>query len=71
MRVLQCHSGILAAVLAAIPFASGTAQSAPPAAVSEAAVDRMIDLNRRAYADIQEQHYRAAKYRLSEALVIS
>jgi hypothetical protein len=71
VRVLQCHSGILAAVLAAIPFASSAAQSALPAAVSEAAVDRMIDLNRRAYADIQEQHYRAAKYRLSEALVIS
>jgi hypothetical protein len=71
VRSLQCHSGILAAVLAAIPFAAGGAQSAQPAAVNEAAVDRMIDLNRRAYADIQEQHYQAAKYRLSEALVIS
>jgi hypothetical protein len=68
---LQRHSGILAAVLAAIPFAASSARSAQSAAVNETAVDRMIDLNRRAYADIQEQHYQAAKYRLAEALVIS
>jgi len=31
----------------------------------------MIDLNRKAFQDILEQHFQAAKYRLSEAMVIS
>ena len=71
MPTLQCLSGILAALVAAIPIAAGSARAAESAAVNEAAVDRMIDLNKKAYADIQEQHFQAAKYRLSEALVIS
>ena len=70
MRTLQRLSGILAAVLAAVPCAASSARAAEPAAIGEAAVDRMIDLNKKAYADIQEQHFQAAKYRLSEALVI-
>jgi len=47
------------------------ARSAESGAVSEAGVDRMIDLNKKAYADIRDLHFQAAKYRLSEALVIS
>jgi tetratricopeptide (TPR) repeat protein len=39
--------------------------------VSESPTDRMIALNRRAFADIQSQHFQAAKYWLDEALVIS
>ncbi len=71
MRSLPCHFGIPAALVATISVFAGSAQSAESAAVNEAAVDRMIDLNRKAYADIQEQHFQAAKYRLTEALVIS
>jgi hypothetical protein len=69
VHTLQRLSGILAALVAVIPVAS--AGAAESAAVSAAGVDRMIDLNRKAYADIQDQHFQAAKYRLSEALVIS
>ena len=71
MHTLQRLSGILAALVAAIPVAASSARSAESAAVSEAGVDRMIDLNKKAYADIRDQHFQAAKYRLSEALVIS
>jgi tetratricopeptide (TPR) repeat protein len=71
VHTLQRLSGILAALVAAIPVAASSAHSAESAAVSEAGVDRMIDLNKKAYADIQDQHFQAAKYRLSEALVIS
>ena len=71
MHTQQRLSGVLAAVLAAIPIAARDARAAESAAIGEAAVDRMIDLNRNAYADILEQHFQAAKYRLTEALVIS
>jgi hypothetical protein len=71
VRSLQSHFAILAALVATSSVLAGSAQSAEPAAVNEAAVDRMIDLNRKAYTDIQEQHFQAAKYRLTEALVIS
>ena len=64
-------SGILVALVATIPIAASSARAAESTAVSEAAVDRMIDLNKKAYTDIQEQHFQAAKYWLSEALVIS
>ena len=71
MHTLQRLSGILAALVAVLPVAASSAHATDSAAVSEAGVDRMIDLNKKAYADIQDQHYQAAKYRLSEALVIS
>jgi hypothetical protein len=67
----QRLSGILAALVAVVPLAAIGAPAGQPAAVSEAGVDRMIDLNRKAYADIRDQHFQAAKYRLTEALVIS
>jgi hypothetical protein len=63
--------GILAALVAVAPPAARAEQPRQPADVSEAGVDRMIDLNKKAYADIQDQHFQAAKYRLTEALVIS
>ncbi|HEX7505764.1 MAG TPA: hypothetical protein VF550_03260 [Polyangia bacterium] len=71
MHTPQRLSWILAALVAVIPIVTSSVRAAESAAVSEAAVDRMIDLNKQAYADIREQHYQAAKYRLSEALVIS
>ena len=71
MPTLQRLSGIFAAIVAAIPVAASSARSEESAAVSEAGVDRMIDLNKKAYGDIRDQHFQAAKYRLSEALVIS
>jgi hypothetical protein len=58
---------IVAAVIAA-PLSAHAGESA---AIGQAAVDRMIDLNRRAFADIQSQRFQAAKYWLAEALVIS
>ena len=58
---------ILAAVIATAP----AARAAEPAAIGQAAVERMIDLNQKAFADIQAQRYGAAKYWLAEALVIS
>jgi hypothetical protein len=67
----QHVSGILAALVAVASFAASSALAKESAAVGEAAVDRMIDLNKKAYSDIQDQHFQAAKYRLSEALVIS
>ncbi len=71
MRSLPCHFGILATLVATNSALAGGTRSTEPAAVNETAVDRMIDLNRKAFADIQEQHFQAAKYRLTEALVIS
>ncbi|HEY5281856.1 MAG TPA: hypothetical protein VIM14_03610, partial [Polyangia bacterium] len=74
MHTPQRLFGILVALLAAAPaFARGAraTESTAPAALDEAAVDRMIDLNKKAYADLVERHYQAAKYRLTEALVIS
>jgi len=71
VRTSQRLSWILAALVAVAPFAASRALAKESAEVGEAAVDRMIDLNRKAYADILDQHFQAAKYRLSEALVIS
>ncbi len=71
MRTLESLSGILTALLAASPFVPARVWAAEPPAIAEAAADRMIGLNRRAYIEIREQHFQAAKYHLSEALVIS
>jgi hypothetical protein len=60
---------ILAAVVVAT--AAPTTWAAKPAAIGQTPVERMIDLNRKAFADIQKQHFQAAKYWLTEALVIS
>lgn len=68
---IQPLSGMLTALLAVVSFASSNAMASEPAAIAEGAVDRMIGLNRRAYVEIQEQHFQAAKYHLDEALVIS
>jgi tetratricopeptide (TPR) repeat protein len=64
----------LRTILAASSLAglmASSAHAAEPAAIGQAAVERMIDLNRKAYADIQNQRFQAAKYWLAEALVIS
>jgi hypothetical protein len=71
VRTSQRLYGILSALVAVAPFAASSALAKESAEVGEAAVDRMIDLNKKAYADILDQHFQAAKYRLSEALVIS
>jgi len=71
VRTLESLPGILTALLAAGPFVPASVWAAEPAAMTEAAADRMIGLNRRAYVEILEQHFQAAKYHLSEALVIS
>jgi hypothetical protein len=52
-------------------FATSSANAANASQVSESPTERMIALNRRAFADIQSQHFQAAKYWLDEALVIS
>jgi len=64
-----CFRALLATavVTAAAPGALG----AEPAAIGQAPVERMIDLNRRAFTEIQEQRFEAAKHRLAEALIIS
>ena len=59
----------LAAIMAALSASS--THAAEPTAIGQAAVDRMIDLNRKAFADLQNQRFQAAKYWLAEALVIS
>ncbi len=53
-----------------MPIAERIAQAAETAAIGEDAVDRMIDLNKKAFADIQSSRFDAARYRLQEALVI-
>jgi hypothetical protein len=65
----RCAYHVLAATMATM--AAARAGAAPTAAMGQAAVDRMIDLNRKAYVDLQSQRYQAAKYWLTEALVIS
>jgi hypothetical protein len=62
---------ILAAVLVTVLAVVPAARAAAPTAIGDAAVDRMIDLNKKAFQDLREQRFQAAKYRLSEALVIS
>jgi hypothetical protein len=63
--------GIVAAICASAFLAPRAIQAARSDRISETPIDRMIDLNKRALADIQSQHFQAAKYRLEEALVIS
>jgi hypothetical protein len=70
LRELQRLSWILVAFLAAVPIAERIARAAETAAINEEAVDRMIDLNKKAFADIQSSRFDAARYRLEEALVI-
>lgn len=57
----------IAAFHAALPDAR--AEEEDP--ISQAGVDRMILLNKKAFGDIRSQHFQAAKYWLEEALVIS
>lgn len=71
MRTQWIRCWILAATCAVASLVSRPVHAANAAQVSEAPVDRMVALNRRALADIQSQHYHAAKYWLEEALVIS
>jgi Tfp pilus assembly protein PilF len=59
----------LAAVLTALVACDAVA--AEPGAIGKSPVERMIDLNHRAFTDLQQQHFQAAKYWLTEALVIS
>lgn len=54
-------------VTAAAPL---VVQATDTAAIGEEAVDRMIDLNKKAVADIHNARFEAARYRLEEALVI-
>lgn len=67
----QSFPAILTAACAVALLATGAAWAAGADHVSESPTDRMIALNRRAFADIQAQHFQAAKYWLDEALVIS
>jgi hypothetical protein len=61
----------LCTVLAVVFSTAATARAAETSAMGKAPVDRMIDLNWRAYADIKNQRFSAAKYWLDTALVIS
>ena len=61
----------LVTLLAVVLLAGRIARSAETTAINEEAVDRMIDLNKKAFADIQSSRFDAARYRLEEALVIS
>lgn len=67
----QSLPAILTAVCAVALLAAPRAMAAGADQVSEAPTDRMITLNKRAFADILAQHFQAAKYWLDEALVIS
>jgi hypothetical protein len=68
--VLKHQSLAAAAACAVVSLAPGASYAAGVAPVSEAPVDRMVALNKRAFADILSQHFHAAKYWLEEALVI-
>lgn len=61
------------AALAAVMVAAGasSARAAEPSALGQTPVERMIDLNRKAFTDIQSERFQAAKHWLTEALVIS
>lgn len=67
----QSLPAIVTAAYAVTLLATASVQAAGAAQVSESPTDRMIALNKRAFADIQGQHFQAAKYWLDEALVIS
>lgn len=67
----QSLPAFLTALCAVTLLATAAAQAAGPAQVSESPAERIIALNKRAFADIQSQHFKAAKYWLDEALVIS
>ena len=69
MDELHTFRAVLIAVTAAA--ATSSAWAAEPAAIGQTPVERMIDLNRKAFTDIQNQRFHAAKYWLNEALVIS
>lgn len=70
MLTLRSLSRMIAAACAVVVLAAEDAGAASATQVSEAPVDRMIALNKRAFADIQAQHFQAARYWLEEALVI-
>lgn len=59
------------AVLAVVLSTAAGTRAAETSAIGKAPVDRMIDLNRRAFADIKSLRFSAAKYWLDIALVIS
>jgi hypothetical protein len=61
----------LCIVLALAAGAAPAAHAATAAAIGRTPVERMIDLNRRAFSDIKSQRFQAATYWLAEALVIS
>lgn len=67
----QSLPAFVTAVCAVALLTADTARAAGADQMSESPTDRMIALNRRAFADIQSQHFQAAKYWLDEALVIS
>ncbi|MBN2576152.1 MAG: hypothetical protein JXP73_16450 [Deltaproteobacteria bacterium] len=60
----------LRTAVAAFVLAAPAVDAAAPPAIGQAAVDRMIDLNRKAYADIRHERFAEAKHWLAEALVI-
>lgn len=60
----------LCTILPVIIAAAPGVRAAEPAAIAQTPVERMIDLNRKAFADIRGQRFAAAKYWLAEALVI-
>lgn len=61
----------LCIIVPAVVAAASDADGGEPAAIGKTAVERMIDLNQRAFADIQHKRFQAAKYWLAEAQVIS
>jgi hypothetical protein len=63
--------GSLLVAIAAFQAAAPDARAADANQISQAGVDRMILLNKKAFGDLRSQHFQAAKYWLEEALVIS
>jgi hypothetical protein len=61
-----CTIAVLTVLLSTV-----AARAAETSALGKAPIDRMIDLNRRAFADINSLRFSAAKYWLDTALVIS
>ena len=68
LQHLIAVGGVIAILVAAA--APHLAHATDTAALGEEAVDRMIDLNKKAFADIHGARFEAARYRLEEALVI-
>jgi hypothetical protein len=69
LRKLQ-HLFAITIALLVTAAAPHIVRATDTAALGEEAVDRMIDLNKKAFADIQNARFEAARYRLEEALVI-